>query len=130
MEGQTHLYREIADKISLLIDQGTFRTGDRIPSIRMMSRQNNVSINTVKTAYSILEDRCVIEARPQSGYYVAARLPEIPREPEVNSVEISPFEVSSGELVSRIMRDVMDPEKIQFGAAVPDPAGVHPARTP
>lgn len=121
MKDQPHLYREIAQKVSILIDRGTFRTGDRLPSIRVMSRQNHVSINTVKAAYSILEDQCLIEARPQSGYYVAARLPEIPREPEMGMEVINPHEISSSELVGRIMRDVMDPTKVQFGAAVPDP---------
>ncbi len=118
---RTHLYKEVADKVAALIDNGTFRPGDRVPSIREMSRQRLVSINTVKVAYGYLEDRCMIEARPQSGYYVCARLPEVPREPDMDQQEVNPHEISSSELVQRIMRDVMDPGKVQFGAAIPDP---------
>ncbi len=116
-----HLYREVAEKIAGLIDSGTFRPGDKVPSIREMSRQRQVSINTVKVAYGYLEDRYMIEARPQSGYYVCARLPEIPLEPKVERPQVNPLEISSSELVGRIMKDVLDPQKVQFGAAIPDP---------
>ena len=119
---KTHLYKQVADRVVTLVENGTLRPGDRVPSIRELSRQARVSINTIKTAYSYLEDRCMIEARPQSGYYVCARLPEIPKEPQPCPRRLSPLEISSSELVVRINRDVMDPGKVQFGAAIPDPA--------
>lgn len=116
------LYEEIINRISSLVDNGTFRAGDRIPSIRELSRQAQVSINTVKVAYSLLEDRCIIEARPQSGYYVCPKPPEMPREPAIEHADFSPMAISSSEVVVRIMRDILDPSRIQFGAAIPDPA--------
>ena len=51
------LYEKVAGKISFLIEQGTLRPGDKVPSIRNLSKQMHVSINTVKEAYSLLEDR-------------------------------------------------------------------------
>src|SRR6185369_17223273 len=61
------LYEQVALEISGLIEQGTFRAGDRVPSIRQVSRRFDVSINTVMQAYTMLEDQRLIEARPQSG---------------------------------------------------------------
>lgn len=119
---EEHLYRTVASGIATLVHNGTYRPGDRVPSIRELSRRNGVSINTVKVAYGYLEDRCLIEARPQSGYYVCARPPEIPREPVIDETEISPSQISSSKLVVRIMKDVLDPGMVQFGAAIPDPA--------
>jgi DNA-binding transcriptional MocR family regulator len=119
---KTHLYRQVAERVVTLVENGTLRPGDRVPSIRELSRQARVSINTIKTAYGYLEDRCMIEARPQSGYYVCARLPDIPKEPKPATHRISPLEISSSELVVRINRDVMNPGKVQFGAAIPNPA--------
>ncbi len=116
------LYKTVADSIATMVDNGTFKPGERVPSIRELSRQFQVSINTVKVAYCSLEDRCVIEARPQSGYFVCTRLPAIPKEPDISQPEISPLDISTEALVMRIMRDVLDPEKVQFGAAIPDPA--------
>ncbi|SCY28421.1 PLP-dependent aminotransferase family protein [Desulfoluna spongiiphila] len=121
-KGGQPLYEEVAGRLALMVREGTFRPGEKVPSIRAMSQRLKVSINTVKTAYGLLEDRRVIEARPQSGYYVCARLPAIPREPDVRRPLLNAAAVEAGEMVSRIMRDVNDPERVQFGAAIPDPA--------
>ena len=118
---KTPLYREVAGRIAALVAGGTFKTGDRLPSIREMSRQAQVSINTVKVAYSHLEDQCLIEARPQSGYYVCPRSLQLPKEPKINRLGIGPQEISSSKLVMRLMRDTSDARMVQFGAAIPDP---------
>ena len=68
-----HLYEELADDLAMLIDQGTLRTGDRLPSVRRLSRQRGVSVSTVLQAYLQLESRGVVETRPQSGHYVPRR---------------------------------------------------------
>ncbi|WP_205623653.1 aminotransferase-like domain-containing protein [Desulfogranum japonicum] len=115
------LYREVADKVAGLIAQGTFRAGDKVPSIRQMSRQMKVSINTIKVAYGLLEDACIIEAKPQSGYYVRPKLPAIPEEPDLNPPKPVSLQLTSTELVIRLMQDILDPEKVQFGAAIPAP---------
>src|SRR5918997_897400 len=72
---RTPLYEAVADRITRLIDQGTLRPGDRVPSVRQLSRQLQVSITTVLEAYRLLEDHGALEARPQSGHYVRARFP-------------------------------------------------------
>ena len=64
------LYHQLADQIHELIRAGTLRAGDRVPSVRRLSTQQRVSVSTVLQAYQRLEDIGVIEARPQSGYYV------------------------------------------------------------
>ncbi|RMF46102.1 MAG: PLP-dependent aminotransferase family protein [Deltaproteobacteria bacterium] len=117
----TPLYVEVAERIAALVEQQTFRPGDRVPSIRSLSRQLQVSINTVKEAYGLLEDRRVIEARPQSGYYVCSRLPELPRDPRIEAREIEPTGVSIAELADRVMRDSERADLVQFGCAIPNP---------
>ncbi|HNU74941.1 MAG TPA: GntR family transcriptional regulator, partial [Deltaproteobacteria bacterium] len=39
-----HLYEEVAESISRQVERGTYRAGERIPSIRALSRQMGVSI--------------------------------------------------------------------------------------
>ena len=114
------LYEEVAGKINYLIEQGTLRPGDRVPSIRSLSKQLQVSINTVKEAYSLLEDRRMLEARPQSGYYVRACFSELPAEPVVDS-PINPSEVSLSKIYRVVMRDLLDPSLLQLGIAIPNP---------
>src|SRR5512138_1074928 len=76
------LYERVAADIADLVARGTYRPGDRVPSVRELSRQLRVSVNTVVEAYAQLENRGVIEARPQSGYYVSCPLPEPEGAPE------------------------------------------------
>lgn len=118
---RTPLYEEVAGRIIALVEEGTLKPGERVPSLRDFSRQQQVSLNTVKEAYALLEDRRVLQARPQSGYYVCARLPEVPREPAPNLPAINPTEVTISEMARMIMRDVLNPNLIQLGAAIPNP---------
>ncbi len=114
------LYEEIAGRIAALIQEGTYRPGDRIPSVRRMSKQQDVSISTVLQAYLVLENRGLIEARPQSGYYV--RAPEFDQlpEPEPLSSGTDPSHVSINELMMMIMRDMLNPDLIQLGGVMPN----------
>jgi len=114
------LYEQVALEISGLIGQGTFRAGDRVPSIRQLSRRFDVSINTVMQAYTLLEDQRLIEARPQSGYYVRNRAPEI-REPELQSrAIITPATVTISSLCQQAMRNMTNPDLLPLGRAIPD----------
>jgi len=115
------LYEQVAGQIASLVEKGTYRPGERVPSIRTLSRQMKVSVNTVREAYGYLEVRRIIEARPQSGYYVCTTLPEVPAEPQFENREIHPTDVGVGELAEMVMRDTANPDLIQLGASIPDP---------
>jgi len=67
------LYEGLAQSLTNLIESGTFQEGQRLPSIRDLSRQFGVSVNTVREAYGVLEVRRIIDSRPQSGYFVRRR---------------------------------------------------------
>ncbi len=115
------LYEQVAVEISGLIEQGTFRVGDRVPSIRQLSRRFEVSLNTVMQAYALLEDRHLIEARPQSGYYVRARAPEI-IEPELPARHmIAPATVTVSDICQQVIKNMMNRDLLPLGNAVPHP---------
>ncbi len=117
--GSLLLYEQAAGEIAGLIDQGTFRAGDRLPSIRQLSKRFDVSINTVMQAYALLEDKRLIQARPQSGYYVRSRVPEI-REPVVQSRSFTPpTTVTISDLCYQVMRNMMNRDLLPLGSAIP-----------
>lgn len=68
------LYLQIAKAIQGQIGSGVLKVGDKLPSIRMICRQQGVSMSTVQLAYHELEKKALIESRPQSGYYVSNSL--------------------------------------------------------
>ena len=117
---ESFLYEDIANQIKQLIEKGTYRPGDRIPSVRQMSQQQGVSISSVLQAYLLLEGRGLLEARPQSGYYVchptSGHLPE----PEASTPGLDPSHVNLHDLVMMVMRDSLNPSLAQLGAAMPN----------
>jgi DNA-binding transcriptional regulator YhcF (GntR family) len=44
--------------------------GDKLLSVRALSKEQGISLSTAFQAYYSLESKGLIEARPQSGYYV------------------------------------------------------------
>ena len=56
------------------IKSGRKKVGDKIPSIRAMSKKYNVSKNTIVNAYNILLEQHWIKALPKSGFYVGENL--------------------------------------------------------
>src|SRR5690606_10333429 len=97
------LYVELARSLEQLIEQGTLRPGHRLPSVRRMSLQRVVSIATVLQAYTLLENRGWIEARPQSGYYVRPRLPTNTPEPRMARPMAKPSYVGVKDLTTEVL---------------------------
>ncbi|HEX9091371.1 MAG TPA: PLP-dependent aminotransferase family protein, partial [Anaerolineales bacterium] len=122
------LYEQVADELAGLIRQGTFRPGERIPSVRQLSRQRKISITTVLQAYMELENQGLIETRPQSGYYVQAKVSALLPEPEMSRPQPDPTLVSVRELVMMVLKDSTNPNLIQLGAAIPNTELVIPTK--
>lgn len=91
------LYRSIRDDIL----SGQIKEGEKLPSLRLLSKNLNISITTTQLAYNQLLVEGYIASKPQSGYYVAQVSPSqqnlsphstgsiLP--PEVFHSEINPF---------------------------------------
>jgi DNA-binding transcriptional MocR family regulator len=113
------LYLELAREIQELVGQGTLRPGHRLPSVRRMALQRDVSISTVIQAYTVLENRGWVEARPQSGYYVRPRLPSDAPEPRMARPMAKPSHVGINDLTAEVLTLALDPAYVPFGAACP-----------
>src|ERR1700737_1883289 len=110
------LYLQIAESLAMPIRAGTLARGERIPSVRELAGSRGVSIGTVLQAYRMLEDAHLIEARPRSGYFVAARPARLP-EPETSNPPVDSMAVDVSSLAARVMHLAHDPGYILFGAA-------------
>ena len=115
------LYLRIADAMARQIRTGTLSRGERIPSVRNLAHQHGVSQSTVVQAYRTLEDARLIEARPRSGYFVAARPPQLP-EPDTSRPPKRSVSVGISAMASRMMSVAHHPDYVSFGAACPDAA--------
>ena len=92
--GPAFLYKQLAADFENKINGGTYQAGERLPSIRTLQRQLQVSPATVYQAYVELESLGLIEARPKSGYYVRpVRLHDLPA-PRFNRKNAVPRKVN------------------------------------
>ncbi|SDC66778.1 DNA-binding transcriptional regulator, MocR family, contains an aminotransferase domain [Cupriavidus sp. YR651] len=94
------LYEALADELTAAIRSGRLPAGSSLPSLRECAAQRKLSLNTVNAAYRLLEDRGLIAARPQSGFYVRSELAE----PEF--------------AFRRIAKDVMSPAQVDLMTSV------------
>lgn len=92
------LYEIIADHLLTAIDQGVYRQGERLPSVRKLREQHNISAATAVAALRQLEDQGCIEARERSGYYVRARPGARLQEPAVSRPSSRPTPVTGQDM--------------------------------
>jgi DNA-binding transcriptional MocR family regulator len=115
------LYEELANHVSTLIQEGTLRAGERVPSVRQIVRERRVSPATAMRAYELLESRGLIETRPRSGYYVAepdARRAPAPRRGRASA---RTTRVAVSDLVFEILDAARDRDVVPLGSAFPSP---------
>lgn len=122
MHAATFLYEEVAQDLVTLIEAGSLRSGDRVPSVRLLSRERGVSVSTVLQAYRTLEDRGWVEARPQSGFYVRARPARNVPEPFPSRPAPTAGRVPSGDLILEVVEGAAANVPVPLGAGAVSPA--------
>lgn len=121
-------YRILAERLAQSIAAAAFRAGDRLPSVRELAAAERVSVATAVAAYRDLEDRRLIQARPKSGFFVAARRPSFP-EPETHRrTRPVPESVSVSGLIMEILDAARDSSMVPLASASPSDIHVMPSR--
>jgi DNA-binding transcriptional MocR family regulator len=119
LDSDETLYKQVALRIAELIEHGTLRPGERVPSVRHCSKQQNVSIATVMQAYRVLENQGIIEARPQSGYYVRLQRRSPAPEPGRSKPPTRAVQLRVSDLIMQVIKASRDPNLVRLGASLP-----------
>lgn len=112
-------YQDVAHFITTLVDNGTLPLGSRAPSLRQICRQHRISLSTALQAYRLLEDHGVLQARPQSGYYVARDRTSSLKTPAISRPSAKPIAVSVSGLRLELLEHARDPSLVPLGSAIP-----------
>jgi DNA-binding LacI/PurR family transcriptional regulator len=64
-------YVQVADQLRRQIEKGILKPGDRLPSVREMSRRYGVNVSTTVKAHALLEEEKLILRSNRSGVFVA-----------------------------------------------------------
>ena len=70
------LYRQLYDRLRLMILDGRLPSGSRLPANRVLAQDLSLSRNTVATALQQLLAEGYVETRQGDGTYVASELPD------------------------------------------------------
>jgi DNA-binding transcriptional MocR family regulator len=117
--GEQYLYEKVRDLVVEQIQAGSLRPGDRLPSLRRMSGQLKVSIATVMQAYTNLEHEGIVNARPQSGFFVNANPIGSPRLPSATSPRPVVRDIKLSGAVLEMLRVSRRPGSAPLGPANP-----------
>ena len=121
------LYQSLALELRHAMTDGRLASGERLPSVREAAKSRGLSINTVLAAYRQLEAHGLIEARPQSGYFVRSRLPTpaAPRFAPASTMAKS-AEAEVLDQISRVVAAQASPDTIDLSLACPKGSTFYP----
>ncbi len=120
-ESEKYLYQQVIDMIKKMQKSDVLRVGDKLPSLRKLSQQLNVSIPTVKLAYLELERQDLIEARPKSGYFLKgqANILAVPKRCRLTK---DPIMVDRQHFIEHIFNAINNPKMVPLGISAPTAA--------
>ena len=113
-------YRFLAEEIEQKIMNGTYQPGEKLPSIRKLHKQSNLSISTIYHAYMELESMGLVEARPKSGYYVNPVALQNLKAPRFKKVSFPPKKVRISSMMNSVISAISNPYLLPLGSTVAD----------
>ncbi len=81
------IYEQITSQIKNFIINGELKTGDMLPSMRLLAKELRISVITTKRAYEELERDGFIESITGKGSFVAGKNTEFIKEEHLRIVE-------------------------------------------
>jgi len=116
-----HLYLHLADSIERQILDNILRIGDKLPSVRALSKKHGISMSTTLQAYYHLESKGLVESRPQSGYYVRFNTQHFPQQPDKSKPLPTVQSKNVDAIISEVYDDWHDDKVTRFSLSVPAP---------
>ena len=113
------LYIELANRLRDHIEHNFYKQGDKLPSVRQLAKEHNVSISTVQEAYRKLEQEGLVEALAKSGYFVNKARHTLDKLPRISRPPQRPLEVSQWEEVLGLLMNNGQQADIQLQHAMP-----------
>ena len=113
------LYQQVIDFVEHQQKMGALLPGDKLPSLRKLSRQFEISVPTVKQAYIELERQGRVCARPQSGYYLRALQARTLKPRPAKWSHCAPTTVQCRSMIEQVHEAVHLPNTVALGISNP-----------
>ena len=119
LEQDLFRYRRVEKHILTLIESGSLKKEEKLPSLRQLSRQLQVSISTVSQAYLELEKKGVISSRERSGFFVTATARELPQPVSRPQLPMIPTFGQRSDLIQTVLEALGNHSLLPFGVVSP-----------
>lgn len=113
-------YQQVEHYILQLVEHGTLTAGDKLPSLRALSRQLHLSVSTISQAYIELERQGLIVARSRSGFYLASAGRQLPQPQGVAALDLQPRRCQRNQLIREVLDTVGQRDLLPLGVICPD----------
>lgn len=117
--GKEILYRKIVKTIAWQIEKGVWKAGMKLPSLRTVSNEYGVSLNTAIRAYYELEKDGFIIACPKSGYVVNNK-PLRLSSPATTQPLVLPEGREDVDLITEVYHTIEDTSVTRFSLGIPE----------
>ena len=109
-QSRTPIYEQIIKQIEKYVALGILKPKEQIPSIREMAGNLGINPNTVKKAYSELENKGVIQTLSTKGTFISDNIDEIKKiniESKIDEIkeiinELEKFGITKDEIIERL----------------------------
>ncbi|CAG4998162.1 2-aminoadipate transaminase [Dyadobacter sp. CECT 9275] len=113
------LYSRIAERFEKQMHAGILKAGDKLISLRALSKEQGVSLSTAFKAYIELENKGYIEARPKSGYFVKFSKGQAPMEPVTPKLVSRAQKTDVEEMISIVYKTLKAEGVVRLSLASP-----------
>jgi DNA-binding transcriptional MocR family regulator len=115
------IYINLANKIILMIDNGIYKIGDKLPSLRSLEKTHNVSVGTIIQAFNYLIDKNLISSKERSGYFVKNKsIKKLAIVPESLPISLSEQTVRIDKFLQKMQKKEDRRDFVSFANALPD----------
>ncbi|ENV17030.1 aminotransferase-like domain-containing protein [Acinetobacter guillouiae] len=106
---------QLAHSLKLLIENGTWKAHEKLPSLRQQVEQSGLSLITVMNAYQELEAQGLIYSKEKSGYFVVEQSSDHP-----TTLHVINETVEINSIVFKYLKSTQSEHIIPLGSAFPN----------
>jgi len=106
---------QLAHSLKLLIENGTWKAHEKLPSLRQQVEQSGLSLITVMNAYQELEAQGLIYSKEKSGYFVVEQSSDHP-----TTLHVINETVEINSVVFKYLKSTQSEHIIPLGSAFPN----------
>ncbi|MCF0063490.1 PLP-dependent aminotransferase family protein [Dyadobacter chenwenxiniae] len=118
-EKDDFLYNQIAERLEHQIENNTLKAGDKLISLRAVSKEQGISLSTAYKAYVALESKGYVEARPKSGYFVRYKPAQRLKKQSFPLVSAQAATIDVDEMIRQVYRTLSREGMVRLSVAVP-----------